>query len=177
MPAQSKKQANLFKAALGKHPKGAAAEIKKSVSKNKIKEFAHEAFDSLVNDLLHTSALRENKTAALLAAAGIAASNPSSAADAPNIRPGVSRTIAPEDLELSPIERLLLNIQKKPTIIDFYRIEKAFTSLDSNVKETYNKTIANSKSSEEKKKASNLLIQQLNLPDNVKIDLIKTVSS
>ena len=52
MPAKSEKQANLFKAALGKHPKGAAAKIKKSLSKEKIKDFTHESFDSLVNFLL-----------------------------------------------------------------------------------------------------------------------------
>lgn len=52
MPAKSEKQANLFKAALGKHPRGAAAKIKKSLTKKKIKEFTRESFDSLVNSIL-----------------------------------------------------------------------------------------------------------------------------
>jgi len=43
MPAKSKKQANLFKAALGKHPTGAALKIKNSLSKDKIKDFTHES--------------------------------------------------------------------------------------------------------------------------------------
>lgn len=40
MPAKSEQQRKLFAAALGKHPKGAAMKIKKTVSKKKIKEFA-----------------------------------------------------------------------------------------------------------------------------------------
>ena len=54
MPSKSEKQANLFKAALGKHPTGAAAKIKKTLSKKKIKEFTHteSLFNSLVDSLL-----------------------------------------------------------------------------------------------------------------------------
>jgi len=55
MPAKSKKQANLFKAALGKHPTGAALKIKNSLSKDKIKDFTHESkFITMYNKLLES---------------------------------------------------------------------------------------------------------------------------
>lgn len=65
MPAKSKKQANLFKAALGKHPTGAALKIKNSLSKDKIKDFTHESkfitmYNKLLESLLNTNDETDN---------------------------------------------------------------------------------------------------------------------